>query len=73
MFNFTKKLINKSLNLAGFEIHRRKANLQLPRASMHECLRQARQNGLLPKTIIDVGAATGTPALYEVFLMSNTF
>jgi FkbM family methyltransferase len=34
---------------------------------MHGCLQQAVHNGLKPETIIDVGAASGTPALYEVF------
>lgn len=68
MLNFTRKLLKKSLALFGLEIHRqRHAIAQPPRASMHSCLQQARQNGLQPKTIIDVGAASGTPALYEVF------
>ncbi|HEY9298920.1 MAG TPA: hypothetical protein VIQ31_21700, partial [Phormidium sp.] len=68
MFNLTKKIIRKSLKLLGFEIYRhRQAIEQTPRASMYGCLRQACQNGLQPKTIIDVGAASGTLALYEVF------
>lgn len=68
MLNLTKKLLKKSLLLFGIKIHRqRQAIAQTPRASMYGCLQQARQNGLQPKTIIDVGAASGTPALYEVF------
>lgn len=64
MLNLSKKLLNKSLALFGLEIHRqRQAIAQTPRASMYGCLRQARQNGLQPKTIIDVGAASGTPVL----------
>lgn len=68
MLNLTKDIIRTSFKLFGFEIHRhRQAITQAPRASMYGCLQQARQNGLQPKTIIDVGAASGTPALYEVF------
>lgn len=68
MLNLTKKLIKKALALFDLDIHqKRQAIAQTPRASMYGCLQQARQNGLQPKTIIDVGAASGTPALYEVF------
>jgi FkbM family methyltransferase len=68
MLELQKKLLKKSLGLFGLEIHRkRQAMAQVPRASMHGCLRQAFQNGLKPATIIDVGAAMGTTALYDVF------
>ncbi|GAB4171802.1 MAG: FkbM family methyltransferase [Coleofasciculaceae cyanobacterium] len=68
MLNFAKKLLNKALAFFGFEIHRKKhAIAQTPRTSMYGSLHQVRQNGFQPKTIIDVGAASGTPALYEVF------
>jgi FkbM family methyltransferase len=68
MLDFPKKLLKKSLGLFGLEIHRHRPGIdRYPRASMHGCLRQALQNGFRPETIIDVGAATGTPALYEVF------
>ncbi|AFZ21371.1 FkbM family methyltransferase [Allocoleopsis franciscana] len=68
MFNLTKSLVRKFFKLFGFEIYRhRQAIAQTSRASMYACLRQACQNGLQPKTIIDVGAASGTFALYEVF------
>ncbi len=68
MIELPKKLLKKSLDLLGLEIHRkRQAIAQVPRAAMHGCLRQAFQNGVKPATIIDVGAATGTTALYEVF------
>jgi FkbM family methyltransferase len=68
MLSFPKKLLKKYLGFLDIEIHRRRPALtQHPRASMHGCLQQALQNGLRPKTIIDVGAARGTPALYEVF------
>jgi FkbM family methyltransferase len=62
--NIPKKLIKKSLGLFGLEIQRQHI---IPRTSMLGCLQQASKNGLQPKTIIDVGAARGTPALYEVF------
>lgn len=68
MFNLAKNIIRKFLKLFGFEIYRHKQVIaQAPRASMYGCLSHACQNGLQPKTIIDVGAASGTPALYEVF------
>jgi FkbM family methyltransferase len=67
MLNLPKKLLKKSVGFFGLEIHRKKKVSERGlRASMHGCLRQALQNGLKPKTIIDVGAARGTPALYEV-------
>lgn len=68
MYNFTKKLLKEFLDLVGIEIHQKRQIIaQPPRVSMHGCLNQALQNGLRPQTIIDVGAASGTPALYEVF------
>ena len=38
-----------------------------PRASIRGCLRQAVKNGLRPNTVIDVGVAYETQALYDVF------
>lgn len=68
MLDFPKKLVKKSLGLLGLELHRTKpAIAKTSRTSMQGCLQQARQNGLQPRTIFDVGAARGTPALYEVF------
>ncbi len=67
MLDLYKKIVKKSISLFGLESHRRQAIAQISRASMLGCLQQARQNGLRPKTIIDVGAASGTLALYEVF------
>ncbi|MBE9048062.1 FkbM family methyltransferase [Pleurocapsales cyanobacterium LEGE 10410] len=67
MLNFSKKLQQK-INFFRFEISsKKKRPNKAVRASMHACLQQALQNGLKPATIIDVGAAQGTPALYEVF------
>jgi FkbM family methyltransferase len=68
MLNFSQKVLKKAVSFFGLEIHRRRqAIAKFPRESMHGCLQQAVQNGLKPATIIDVGAASGTPALYEVF------
>ena len=67
MIAFPKKLIKKSIGFFGLQIHRQQTNAQTDRATMRGCLQQALQNGLKPETIIDVGAASGTPALYEVF------
>src|SRR5215469_16133007 len=41
--------------------------LQIPRASMRGALRQLKQLGFAPATIIDVGVATQTVGLYEEF------
>jgi FkbM family methyltransferase len=68
MLNFSKKSIKTILSSFGLEVHRQvRGASQRSRASMQGCLQQARQNGLSPDTIMDVGAARGTPALYEVF------
>ena len=68
MMNFPKKFARQLLDLLGLEIHRKRQRAgQYARFSMHGCLEQAIQNGLKPETIIDVGAASGTLALYEVF------
>jgi FkbM family methyltransferase len=68
MLNSSKKIIKKIMGLFGLEIRRKKQVIhQNPRNSMYGCLQQAAKNGLNPETIIDVGAADGTPPLYEVF------
>ena len=68
MLDLSKKLIKKSVNLLGFEIHQlRQTSNRASRAAMQGCLQQALKNGLKPNTIIDVGAASGTSALYKGF------
>lgn len=69
MLNFFQKLLNKSLALLGLEIHKKRQPIatQTPIALMHHRLQQVYLNGLNPKTVIDVGAAQGTPVLYDVF------
>ncbi|MCK4782755.1 MAG: hypothetical protein KAV87_03315, partial [Desulfobacteraceae bacterium] len=63
MVDFSKKIFYKILDLFGIEIHRKRP----VRASMRGCLQQSVRNGLKPNTIIDVGVAYGTQALYELF------
>lgn len=63
MLDFSKKNFLKILDLLGIEIRRKRQ----VRASMRGCLQQAVRNGLRPNTVIDVGVAYGTQALYEVF------
>ena len=41
------------------------------RMNMEGCLLNAAGIGLNPKTIIDVGAANGTPAIYKIFPKAN--
>lgn len=72
MVNFktiSKNLIRKALTHAGLEVYRLQPAISptTPRASFQGCLQQAIQNGLAPKTVIDVGVATGTPELYDAF------
>ena len=68
MLNISKKLLKNFVGSFGLEVHRKRQVIdESPRDSMQGCLRQAFRNGLRPKTVIDVGAAGGTPALYEVF------
>ena len=55
----------------GFEIRRARrkpsAPIQRPRRTMAESTRHIAGLGFKPGTLIDVGVATGTPALYETF------
>lgn len=38
-----------------------------PGLSIHNSLKRIRELGLAPRTVFDVGVATGTPGLYDVF------
>jgi len=60
-----KNVIRKSLNIAGLEVRTRDASLsgRYARSSLRGILQQARNVGLLPATVIDVGAAYGSFAL----------
>lgn len=65
MLNPVRKMVTHSLGRFGLELRRKK---DTERATMMQCLAGAVKNGLRAETVIDVGAAYGTPALYELFL-----
>jgi len=72
MFDFKRlpqRFIKKAFHQAGLEIHRSQVKTTSigVLSSFQSCLQQAVQNGLAPKTVIDVGVATGTPELYLAF------
>lgn len=65
-----KRLVRQALRMAGLEIRRARppvASHEAPRTDMRACLLHLASLGLSPATVIDVGAADGTPALLEVF------
>ncbi len=64
MLNPIAKVVTHTLGLFGLEL-RKKTDAE--RATMYGSLQEARKNGLQPETVIDVGAASGTPALYQLF------
>jgi FkbM family methyltransferase len=64
MLHRIAKLVNASLGMFGLEVRMKR---DLERASVALCIREAVRNGLNPATVIDVGAASGTPELYEAF------
>lgn len=75
-YSFTKILVKSGLKLLGLEIHRTMVVSPVPelhrrmntlRTTMGEVLEHAIMLGLSPATVIDVGVANGTPALYEKF------
>jgi FkbM family methyltransferase len=63
------KILKSMLRQIGLDIHRYQPPMPqvIARNSLQGCLQQAIQNGLNPKTIIDVGVATGTPDIYHLF------
>jgi FkbM family methyltransferase len=63
MLQTLKNFIYALLAKLGYEIHR----IDAKRSTMLNALRYARKAGLNPKTVIDVGAARGTPVLYQTF------
>lgn len=60
-----KAAVNRGLRPLGLEV--RRIGSRDPRATMGGALEHARRLGLAPQTVIDVGAAMGTPVLYEAF------
>lgn len=72
MLDAVKHRIKRACKAIGLEVSRVSSQKPpvpptVPRSSMEGCLRNARRNGLHPNTVIDVGAAEGTPVLYSLF------
>jgi FkbM family methyltransferase len=63
MVKFLKKAIKKGISAFGFDIHRK----GLMRIGMAEALDHIKKLGFKPQTVIDVGVASGTFELYNVF------
>jgi FkbM family methyltransferase len=74
----TGRLANSVLATVGLELHRKRRGSvlaqhrldevqRLERQSLRGAIQHARRLGVRPRSIIDVGAAYGTPELYEVF------
>lgn len=63
-----RKLVNMTLEPFGLEIYRKTIH---SRTSLRGGLEHAKNLGFYPSAIIDVGAATGTWALYETFPKSR--
>lgn len=72
------RVVNLVLGGVGLELHRKRPpsvladhNLdaleRLERQTLYGALQRARRLGLSPRSVIDVGAAYGTPELYDVF------
>ncbi len=59
---FLANILRRALGPLGFEVH-----LSAMRTTMTEALAHIKRCGFKPATVIDVGAANGTPELYEAF------
>lgn len=66
--HYLKRLINSTLEPFGLEICRKTIH---SRTSLRGALEHAKNLGFYPNAVIDVGAATGTWALYETFPKSR--
>ena len=64
--SFVTRILNRGLRSLNLEISYRN-EAQAMRATMRGALSRASENGLKPKTVIDVGAANGTIPLYQCF------
>lgn len=67
MKQFIKKLFNKAFCLAGFSLRRNKKSIQDRRENLEEVLHHLLKFKFNPKTVIDVGVATGTFELYKAY------
>ncbi len=66
MMSFITRILNRALRSRNLVISHRK-EVQEERATMYSALLHASKNGLKPETVIDVGAASGTIPLYQLF------
>lgn len=64
--SFMRWILNRALRPLNLEISYRKETQEV-RATMYSALLNASKNGLAPETVIDVGAASGTLPLYQLF------
>jgi len=67
-----KHFLKQAFGLFGLDVrHKGRRHEDAPgsfqRASMLGCLQQAKQCGLNPQTVLDIGVATGTTELYDTF------
>ena len=63
MEQFLKKVVKKTFNACGFEIHR----MGTIGRTLAEVLDHVSRLGFRPQTVIDVGVADGTFELYRAF------
>ena len=68
MRKLLKNTVRRLFRACGFEMTR---NWAAHRTSMGQVLRNAAQNGLNPKSVIDVGVGAGTEDLYRTFPQSR--
>lgn len=61
------RLVNLALRPLGVSIHRRAVVDRARRATYAGALAHVKRLGFAPRTVIDVGLADGTPALYEAY------
>ena len=71
MSRILKTAVKRAAGILGLEIQRKQRGTA--RSSLEGCLRSAKANGLAPGTVFDVGAAAGTPQLYEAFPEARHF
>lgn len=66
-FVFIRLIFRRIINFLGFDIQSIKTKGEGRRTTMREVLRHIEGLGFRPKTVIDVGVATGTQELYTTF------
>ena len=61
------RLVNSALRPVGLGLHRLEVSNRVRRATQAGAFEQLKRLGFDPRTVIDVGVAHGTPALYQTF------